>query len=318
MTASPSEPIAGVWAAIPTPFAPDGALDLRGVAANAVQYAGRFGCDGVFCNGVMGEGWALTVAERQDVLSAILDAAGDRLKVGVVATHQAPAETLALCRHAGKVGAHHVVLMRPRGLYEDDELIAFCQAAAEASGGPAAIFESPAAGMGFGARVIEALAAKGLVLAVKATGGDKAAAGLRRDLGDAALICDPHEARFLSELARAPDAPLYADPEPYLYQAAGARPIRAYRDAARAGDWTTAHAIARTLTPLRAVYDRWIIGRLDRGRSPVPGLKHWAARIGLAAGPPRFPLRPLAAAEARDLDAALDAAGVPAAQGTER
>ncbi|MEQ9122884.1 MAG: hypothetical protein RIM80_10010, partial [Alphaproteobacteria bacterium] len=74
------------------------------------------------------------------------------------------------------------------------------------------------------------------------------------------------------ELARTPDAPLYADPEPYLYQAAGDRPIHGYRDAVRAGDWATAHALRQSLAPLRAVYDRWIIGRLDRGRSPLPGL----------------------------------------------
>jgi len=302
----------GVWAAIPTPLMPDGSLDLTGAASNAVLYADRFRLDGVFCNGIMGEGWVLTLQERQDVLAAMLDAAGDRLKVGVAVTHSAPEETLTLARHAGRAGAHHAILMRPRGQYSDEELVDFGAAAAEASGGPIAIFESPAPGMSFGAGVIAALAARGLVLAVKAPGGDKSVAGLRREIGGAALICNPHEDQYLNELALNLEAPLYANPEPYLYQPGPDLPVLAERTAARAGDWEEAHRVRQTLAPLRPIYDRWVMGQLDRHRSPVPGLKHWAARIGLAAGPTRFPLRPLAAAEARQLDAALEAAGIPA------
>ncbi len=301
----------GVWAAIPTPFLPDGALDLDGAAANAARYASDFGCDGVFCNGIMGEGWALTVDERRDVLTAIIAGAQGRLRVGVVVTHHAPAEALALGRHAGKAGAHHIILMRPRGQYRAQELTAFCAAAAEAAGTPIVIFESPAPGMSFGPDVIEAVAQKELLLAVKAPGGDKAVAALRRQIGADVLICNPHEDQYMAELARTPDAPLYANPEPYLYQAPNPRPIHAYRDAFLSGDATAAHANWRNLSPLRPIYDRWVIGQLDQGHSPVPALKHWARRMGLATGPVRFPLEPLAPAAARQLDAELDGAGVP-------
>jgi 4-hydroxy-tetrahydrodipicolinate synthase len=306
-----AQKLEGIWAAIPTPFQADGALNLDGTRANAQKYVDHFGCDGVFCNGIMGEGWALTADERQESLAAILDGAEGRLNVGVVVTHHAPRETLALCRHAGKAGAHHAILMRPRGQYRDVELVAFGEAAADAAGLPLVLFESPAPGMSFGANVIETLAQKGLVLAVKAPGGDKAVAALRRQVGDAALICNPHEDQLLTELARSPNAPLYANPEPYLYQSKESQPIRAYRDALCGNETSAAHALWRKLSPLRIVYDRWVIGRLDHGLSPVPALKHWARRMGLETGPVRFPLQPLSAAAAQALDADIDAAGVP-------
>ncbi len=303
--------LAGIWAAVPTPFLADGAVDLEGVAGNATLYRDRFGCDGIFCNGIMGEGFALTLSERQDVLTAMLAGAGDAMAVGVVVTHHAPAEMLTLARHAGQAGAHHIILMRPRGQYLDDELIALAAAAVDAAGRPLVIFESPAPGMSFGANIIDRLARRGLVLAVKAPGGDKAVAGLRRQVADARLICNPHEDQFLVELARNPEAPLYANPEPYLYQSGASQPIRAYRDALIVGDAPTAYAHWRRLQPLRAAYDRWVMGELDHGRSPVPALKHWAARAGLKTGPTRFPLQPLPAEAAAALDAELDAAGAP-------
>lgn len=309
--AGPGGRLAGVWAAIPTPFHADGRLDFEGIGANAVRYAADFGCDGVFCNGIMGEGWSLTLDERQDVLTAVLDAAGARLAVGVVVTHHAPSEAIALCRHAGRAGAGHVILMRPRGQYTDTEIIAWAEACADAAGTPLVVFESPAPGMGFGAAIIEALGQKGLVLAVKAPGGDKAVGSLRQAVGDAALICNPHEDQFWTELMRAPDAPLYANPEPYLYQSRDNRPILAYRNALKNGDLAAAQTIWRGLEPLRSIYDRWVIGPLHHGQSPVPALKHWAGRVGLKTGPTRFPMRPLAAADARALDAELNAAGLP-------
>lgn len=306
----PGARLSGVWAAIPTPFQPDGRVDFEGVGFNAARYAPDFGCDGVFCNGIMGEGWALTLDERQDVLSAVLDAAGDQLAVGVVVTHHAPGEAIALCRHAGNAGARHVILMRPRGQYTDAEIIAWAEACADAAGTPLVLFESPAPGMSLGAGIVEALGRKGLVLAVKAPGGDKAVGSLRHAVGGTALICNPHEDQFWTELARAPDAPLYANPEPYLYQSRGNQPILAYRDALKNGEVAEAQAVWRGLEPLRSIYDRWVIGPLHHGRSPVPALKHWAARMGLKTGPTRFPMRPLAAADARALDGELDVAGV--------
>lgn len=297
----------GIWAAIATPFRADGSLDLDGIAANVRHYREALFLDGVFCHGIMGEGWSLTLDERKAALEALIDGGGEPrgLPVGVVVTHHALAETLTLAHHAGQAGAHHIVLMRPRGPYRDAELTACAEAAVEAAGLPLVLFESPAPGMSFGPTVIEALAERGLVLGIKATGGAKAVSTLRAMVGDSCTVCDPHEDQWLRDLLSDPSLPLYADPEPYLYQTADWQPVRGYRKALAGEDAQAALETWRKLEPWRRVYQHWIIGPLDRGHSPAAALKHWMQHLGLAGGPVRAPLLPLSPDEARTFDADL-------------
>ena len=312
MTTGKTMQLAGIWAAITTPFMSNGDLDLDGIRSNATHFGEALNLDGVFCHGIMGEGWSLTLDERQTALEALVDGGGGKLPVGVVVTHHALRETLALARHAGRTGAHHAVLMRPRGPYGDEELIGAAQAVADAAGLPLVLFESNAPGMSFGPGVIASLASAGDLIGIKATGGTKSVKALRALVGEQCTVCDPHEEQWLSALLLDPDTPLYADPEPYVYQRLDQQLIRAYQQALQAGTDGRALAIWRQLQPLREVYNHWIIGALDRGQSPAAALKHWMQRLGLAAGPVRAPLKPLSEDAKRRLDAALDACGLRA------
>jgi 4-hydroxy-tetrahydrodipicolinate synthase len=121
-------------------------------------------------------------------------------------------------------------------------------------------------------------------------------------------ITNPFESQCLTVLARFGLNTLYADPEPYLFQRAGALPIADYHRAWFAGDLGRAAAIFRDLEPLRAIYEAWIIGPLRHGMAVNAALKHWSGRMGLAAGPVRTPLHPLSSEQARRLDGALDLA----------
>lgn len=305
--------LTGIWAAIATPMLADGSIDPDGISANAGYYRKALGLDGVFCHGIMGEGWSLTFEERKAALEALIGGGGGPggLPVGVVVTHHALAETVALARHAGRAGAHHIVLMRPRGPYREAELIACAEAATDAAGLPLVLFESPAPGMSFGPAVIEALAKRGRLMGIKATGGAKAVANLRALIPENCTVCDPHEDQWLRDLLGDQSLPLYADPEPYLYQTMGWQPVKGYQDALKAGDVETALETWKALAPWRHVYERWIIGPLDRGHSPAAALKHWMQNLGLPAGPVRAPLLPLSPDDTKALDADLATLSFP-------
>ena len=64
----------GIWAAVTTPFRKDLSLDEEGLIDNIRYLTDYLNIDGIFCNGVMGEFWALTLEERKTVaeLSFIL------------------------------------------------------------------------------------------------------------------------------------------------------------------------------------------------------------------------------------------------------
>src|SRR5215218_3275000 len=73
----------GIWAAVATPFEANGALDPKGIERNAHTYGRTLGLDGIFCNGLMGEGWALSADERRLALEATLSGCVGHLRVGV-------------------------------------------------------------------------------------------------------------------------------------------------------------------------------------------------------------------------------------------
>ena len=118
----------------------------------------------------------------------------------------------------------------------------------------------------------------------------------------------PIESHALTNLVRFGQRVLYADPEPYLYQALGAQLIAGYFDAHRRGEFGSMVERHSRLEPLRRVYERWIQVPLMRGQPINAALKRWCHRVGLAAGPVRRPLRELTAPQAAALDADLQAA----------
>lgn len=317
----------GIWAAIPTPFRDDQSLDVDGMRRNVARFR-ALGLAGIFCNGLMGEGWSLSLADRRLIVETLVEAAGGALPVGVVTTHGSIAETLELSQHAAAVGADHVVLMRPPGLLSPDELADLVRMTADAARCRIVLFDSAAQSGGYPAAVIGQLAREGRIHAVKCTRDADAIAALRAECGDAVVICDPYEAHALANLVRFGHRTLYADPEPYLFQLPGRLPIADYFAAHVRGDADALLSLHARLEPLRRVYQRWIEVPLFRSQPINAALKHWCRRLGLAAGPVRRPLRALAPGAAAMLDRDLDAAfaavhGAPpeelaAARGTGR
>lgn len=298
----------GIWAAVPTPFRPDETIDFRGITHNVAHFRDALGLAGVFCNGLMGEGWSLSGSERRQILEATVEAAGGAFPIGVVTTHGSISETLELSRHAVACGADHVVLMRPAGLFSVEELADFVRMVSDAAEGRIVLFDSEAQSGGFPADVIRGLAEERRIHAVKCTRDGDAIAALRAECGDLIALCDPYESHALTNLTRFDQRVLYADPEPYLYQTPDAQLVRRYFDDHRHGTFDSMMEQHGRLEPLRRVYAKWIQTPLMRGLPINAALKHWCRRLGLAAGPVRRPLHELTERQASALDSDLDAA----------
>ena len=169
----------GLFVAIATPIGAHDAPDLARLAARAVALLAQ-GCDGIALFGTTGEGPAFAVAERQAGLEALL-AAGippDRLVVSASAT--APADALALTRHAQAAGVHDVLLTPAffhKGV-DDEGLFRFYAGLIERAGGAPLrliLYHIPSVtGIGLGLDLIGRLAAAfpGVVVGVKDSGFD--------------------------------------------------------------------------------------------------------------------------------------------------
>ena len=107
------EKVRGLWIAIPTPFDPSGEID-EGTLRKAVDYyIEGLGVDGIFCGGVMGEFWAMTVEERARVHELVVSAAEGRVPIMVHIGHHVYSEAAQLSRHAEQIGADFVIAMNP-------------------------------------------------------------------------------------------------------------------------------------------------------------------------------------------------------------
>jgi 4-hydroxy-tetrahydrodipicolinate synthase len=121
----------GVYAIAPTPFQPDGALDLTSID-RMVDFYEAAGVDGLTILGIMGEAPKLEPAEAVEVVSCIVKRTRLPVIVGVSAPGFAAMRSLA--RASMDLGASAVMIAPVPSLRTDDQITSYFAQAAEAVG----------------------------------------------------------------------------------------------------------------------------------------------------------------------------------------
>ncbi|MEI2669600.1 MAG: 4-hydroxy-tetrahydrodipicolinate synthase [Marmoricola sp.] len=126
----PQAPFGRVLTAMVTPFAPDGSLDLDAAARVALHLADH-GHDGVVVSGTTGESPTTTTAEDGQLLRAVKEAVGDRLKIVAGVGTNDTRHSVELTEQVNEIGADGVLLVTPyyskpaaAGIYAHFERIA--------------------------------------------------------------------------------------------------------------------------------------------------------------------------------------------------
>lgn len=302
----------GVWAAMTTPFTRDGEVDAAGLRHNMRHLTGGLHIDGVFCTGVMGEFWSLTVAERERIVEIVVEEARGKCLVIAHTAHHSAHETVALTRHAQDVGADFAILMNPYYPPANEAMIyewfAFVSARTDIG---LWMFDTGYAGYGLSAELTARIAALENVCGIKIVRPMDHYAAVRRLCGDAIVMSQPSEADWLMLMRDHGQRVHMSSPTPYLYQTPAWLPMREYTELGLQGRFDGAAAIAQELQPLRALHDRWLRARwLDERIIPIAYLKAWSELLGMAGGPVRPPLLPVTDAERDALRADLEGAGL--------
>lgn len=298
---------AEIWAAVPTPFLPDLEIDEEGLRLNVRRYK-ALKLKGIFCNGLMGEVWSVSAAERRRILEITIDEAGGDLEVSVVVSGGHIGETLDLAAHAAKTGATHAVVMVPTsGPRSDEQMLAYFRHIHDRLDLPLVIFNaSTAAGSPLSPDVLGELCALPRFKILKTTAYAQNAT-LRKAACNGVIVSDPLEEHFLANHIEHGQPILYSDPEPYLYQTPGHRPIADYVEHLARGEFDAAKKKFEQLAPLRAVFNKWIMDPLIRGHMPNAALKRWCEMVGMRGGTVRAPVSALSAAQENELGADLAA-----------
>lgn len=169
------DPVFGrLLTAMVTPFGDGGGINHAEAARLATHLVDDLGHDGLVINGTTGESPTTTDAEKQDLLSTVVSAVGDRARivagVGTFSTHH----TIELARQAEDAGAHGLLVVTPYYSRPPvDALEAHFVAVADATAVPNMLYDIPhRAGIPIPEATLLSLAAHPLIVAVKDAKGD--------------------------------------------------------------------------------------------------------------------------------------------------
>jgi 4-hydroxy-tetrahydrodipicolinate synthase len=304
--------VKGLWIAIPTPFTADGRhVDEDTLAASVERYIAGLRVDGIFCGGVMGEFWALTLDERKRVHELVVRQAAGRVPVMAHVGHHAFSDMVELCEHAIDAGIEFGIAMNP--YYPPgpppESVRAWYEALAEASRLPMFLFNTMYAGYALSPELIAELADLDNICGIKNPQGLEHLLRVQELAGDRIVVTDASERHWLELHVEHGFQALMSTPALALYQCPGDLPIVKYTRLADTGDLPAARALSERLGPARDTFDRWMRRPwLERQVIPIAQLKAWLGLLGLPQGPVRPPLAPLTPADELALRRELEAA----------
>jgi 4-hydroxy-tetrahydrodipicolinate synthase len=285
----------GIFVALATPMTAGQEVDYDNLRSLA-NYMIDQGVHGIIPLGSTGEYYALSPAERQAVVSAVIEAAGGRVPVVVGTNAGATRDVISYACQAQQLGAAGVLLAAPYySLPTPDELVEHIRAVDRAIGVPIVLYNYPArTGVDMTPDVVERLAELDNVKYIKESTGDASRMSeIVRRCGKRISIfcgCDTLAVEFFQ-----------AGAVGWVTGAANAFPaphVELY-DAARRKDFAAARACYERMRPALEL--------LEGGGKYTQWVKAGCGIMGHPVGPPRQPLLPASQAEVARLKQALAA-----------
>ena len=309
------EKVKGLWIAIPTPFSASGEIDEGTLRKSVDYYIDGLAVEGIFCGGVMGEFWSMTLEERARVHELVVGAAAGRVPVMAHVGHHVYNEAAALSRHAEEIGADFIVAINPYFPIKpsDDIVRDWYRRLTSESSVPFFLFNTSYSGYALSPDLIEELSDLETVCGIKNPKPMEHLLEVKERVGDRIVVCDASEEDWLGLHLDHGFPSLMSTPALAMYQTPGNRPIHDYTRLADAGDLDGAWELQSTLGEERRAFQRWMRDQwLARGEGAIPiaELKAWLSLMGLPQGQVRPPLIPLSDERLEALRSDLDRLGL--------
>ena len=306
----------GLWAAITTPFTADYAVDEAGLRRNMRHLTQGLHIEGVFCNGVNGEFWALTKEERKRIVEIVVEEAQrGGCKVIAHTGHHSAHETLELTRHAEQAGADFAVVMNPYyPPMSEDTVYDWFKFVADRVNIGIWMWDALYSAYNFSPELTARIAGIENVCGLKVSRNANSLehyAKVKKLCGDKIVISEPTESRWLQMMRDYGQRVLNSVPVPYLFQTASWLPVREYTELGLQGRFDEAAAVSKTLDPLREVQKRWMLAKwVNEKTLGIAYIKAWSEMLGMAGGPVRPGLPQITVEERRAMRADVERTGL--------
>jgi 4-hydroxy-tetrahydrodipicolinate synthase len=278
-----------------TPFDADGALDTA-TAKKLATHLVDSGCDGLVISGTTGESPTTSDDEKIELLSAVLDAVGDRARIIAGAGSYDTAHSVHLAKRSAEAGAHGLLVVTPYySRPPQSGLIGHFRAVADATELPNILYDIPPRSVvPIEWDTLRTLAEHPNIVAVKDAKGDLH--------GGATIMADTGLSYYSGDDSlNLPWLAMGAVGFISVWGHVAAGQLREMLSAFTSGDIATARKIALTLAPLNGAQTR--LGGVTLSKA---GLR----LQGIETGDPRLPQVPATPEQVDELAADLRAAGV--------
>ncbi len=172
-------PFGRLLTAMVTPFRPDGSVDLAAAAELAHYLVDSQANDGIVVSGTTGESPTTSDAEKADLLTAVVEAVGDRAQVLAGVGTFNTEHTLELAQQAAKIGASGLLVVTPYYSKPPQAgLLAHFRQVADHTDLPLMLYDIPGrAGTAIASDTLLRLAEHPRIVALKDAKGDLVASG---------------------------------------------------------------------------------------------------------------------------------------------
>lgn len=285
----------GIWAAGLMPFRDDLSIDEEGFTANMNHWIEDLEIDGFFIAGKQGEFFAMSVDERKRAFDLAVKAANGRAQTIMSCSDQNMDVVIDLAKHAQSCGADYIVVHAPILHFfkeQDETLLRYYETIASKVDIGIALWSHPDSGYLMSPQLCNRLADIETVVAIKYSTPRPMYAELSRLASDRMIVSTASEEEWLDNILELNWRLYLCSSPPYLIQTAHDKRMRAYTDAAFAGDVATARALRDSLEPVRHA-----LKSTRPAEKPHAHQKYWQDLLGQTGGRVRPPCLELTEAE---------------------
>ena len=167
------EQFGSVLVAMVTPMDPNGRVDVDAACALASRLADE-GANGLVLNGTTGESPTTHQPEKDELVSAVVDAVGDRVRIIAGAGSNDTGHAVRIAQGAKRTGAHGLLVVSPYYNRPSQEgVYRHIRSVVDATDLPVMLYDIPGrTGVAIGDDILDRLAEHEQVLAVKDATGD--------------------------------------------------------------------------------------------------------------------------------------------------
>ena len=304
------EKFRGIFTAFVLPETDDAEIDEAGLRHDVRHHIDVIGSGGLYPNAFYGNGWLMTVEERNRVIDIVVDEAAGEVPVLARCQSQTLKDVIAMAQHAEEAGADFVSVVGPY-LGENSEymVLKWFEEIANSIEIGISVFNTIQLGYTISPELMAKLAEIPNVVALKSAVDMGHTIRTRELAGDGMVVIDPTEPNMLISMLEFGQKAIFTGTN-MMYDHAGATPMLDYVNAGLAGDRKKATELFYAMQPLRDLHHKWVAGPWkEKGICPIARIKYWCGLNGMTGGPVRPPLEPFSEEDQAALRADLEALG---------